>query len=436
MRSADQEYSMRSLSWSPRVRISSEPSYLTRLGLVYAHPIRLKIVTELYMREMSPTQFYEEFDGTTKNVVHWHFKQLAAHGWIRKVKSAKVRAGRGRPHDFYRTIELAVVDCDTWGELPLSIRSAFSRRTLEQLAERLQAALDAETLDSRSDRHLTWTPLLLSPAALIEQMEAMSGCFWSLLQEQADAKVRLTESGEEPILLTVALAGFESPAPGTALDPQAVMPPLIGLTPDPELELQFPWLMRLAKVFVDPLNLKIVSELNLRAMSPSQLAAMFESSSVFSIDRRCKMLTELGWLSKVSEKTGGVRRGATEHFYRATGPAVFDRDDWRLISAGAKKSASAITIEQFWEKVCEAVAAGTFDSRVERHLSWCSLLVDGQGWDQVMRLLYDYFENLLEVQKAGPDIVEQGRGEFVAATFFIGGFESPARPTADELAVY
>lgn len=416
---------------SQRVRITAEPSYLTRLGLVYAHPIRLKIVTELYMREMSPTQFWEEFGGGTKNLVHWHFRQLADHGWIRKVRSAKAKAGRGRPQDFYRATELAVIACDTWAELPLSIRSAFSQRTLEQLAERFQVALEAGTFDSRDDRHLTWTPVALDADVLVAKMKAMSACFWSLLQEQADAKVRLRESGEEPILMTVALAGFESPVKDASPDlaDAYAANPLEG--PKRHSDQEPAWLMRLAKVFVDPLNLKIVSELNLRAMSPSQLAASFESASVYAIDRRCKMLTEMGWLHKVDEKTGGERRGATENFYRATGPAIFDVEGWSRLSINAKKSASAITLQQFWEKVTEAIEAGTFDSRVERHLSWCSLLVDQQGWDQIMALLYEYFENLLSDREGS-----QAAAKVVNGTFFLAGFESPSLPTADQLAVY
>jgi hypothetical protein len=43
--------------------VGAEASYLTRLGIVFAYPIRLIIVRELYMREMSPPQFFEEFGG-------------------------------------------------------------------------------------------------------------------------------------------------------------------------------------------------------------------------------------------------------------------------------------------------------------------------------------------------------------------------------------
>ena len=41
-------------------------AYLRRLSVVFAVELRLKIVTVLYMREMSPKQFREEF-GVAQN---------------------------------------------------------------------------------------------------------------------------------------------------------------------------------------------------------------------------------------------------------------------------------------------------------------------------------------------------------------------------------
>ena len=400
---------------------------------MYAHPIRLRIVTELYMREMSPTRYFEEFGGASKNLVHWHFKQLASNGWLRKVRSEKRQHGRGRPRDVYRATELAVIGDDTWRELPLSIRSAFSHRTLAQMREQVRAAFVADTFDSRTDRHLTWTPVLLEPEALAEQLQAMTACFWAVLEEQADARARLERSDEEPILMTVVLAGFESPP--VSEDKEGVRPSRartpVGPAVDPTSEV--PWMMRLAKVFVDPLNLKIITALNLETLSPSQLAARFESPSVFSVDRRCKLLTELGWIFKVGEKTGGERRGATENFYRATGPAVFDGDDWHGLSAAARKGASATTFRQLWEKVGEAISAGTFDARVDRHLTWCSLLVDQEGWNQVIELLDDCFAELLKVCRARSVAPSSSTGSM--GTFFLAGFESPQASAAGHLSV-
>jgi hypothetical protein len=394
---------------------------------VYAHPIRLKIVTELYKREMSATRFYESFGGgVSKNAVHWHFRQLVAHGWLRKVRTEKRQGGRGRPQDVYRATELAVLGPDAWKELPLSIRSAFTERTLEQLREQVEAAFADETLDSRSDRHLSWVPLNLEPDCLAEQFKAMTSCFEAILEEQANAKVRLEASGEEPVLMTVALAGFESPRPDfegsdTHRASQEFAEPAV-----PSLT-EMPALMRLAKVFVDPLNLKILTALNLETLSPTQLAVRFESPSVSSIDRRCKLLTELGWIFKVAEKTGGGRRGATENFYAAARPAVFDAEHWEGLSPVARRSASGTTFRQFWERVAEALSAGTFDASIDRHLSWCSLLVDQEGWNRVIGLLEELFEALMAVRRNGATAV---------GTFFLAGFESPQAPSLDQLAVF
>jgi len=432
MHSAKQEHLARS-ERVRRVRIASEPSELTRLGMVYAYPIRLKIVTELYTRRMSPTQFFQEFGGTdTQNAVHWHFKQLVSHGWLQKVKTEKRRVGRGRPQDLYRTTELAILGPEAWDQLPLSIRSAFSERTLEQMKEQLDSAVAADTFDSRPDRHLSWVPVCLDPDSLGIQLKAMTSCFEAVLEEQADAKIRLGSSKEKPILMTVVLAGFESPVPG--VNDESPPWPVEDLVEQCDTRFSVaPSLMRLAKVFVDPLNLKIITALNLETMSPSQLAVRFQSPSLFAIDRRCKLLTELGWIIKVGEKTGGGRRGGTENFYRATRPAVFDREHWNGLSAVAKRGASATTIQQFWEKVAEALSAGTFDSRTDRHLTWCPLLLDEQGWNQVIGLLEGYFAALMVVSRKksarlGP--------RTSMGTFFLAGFESPQLPSAEQLAVF
>ena len=50
--------------------------HLRRLAVVFAVPIRLKIVAELYQREMSPKQFYEEFGGGSISRVAKHFERL------------------------------------------------------------------------------------------------------------------------------------------------------------------------------------------------------------------------------------------------------------------------------------------------------------------------------------------------------------------------
>lgn len=69
------------------VGIKSRAAHLRRLSVVFAIELRLKIVTELYMREMSPKQFHEEFGGGTLSRVTHNFEKLAEHGWLRYIRS-------------------------------------------------------------------------------------------------------------------------------------------------------------------------------------------------------------------------------------------------------------------------------------------------------------------------------------------------------------
>lgn len=417
-------------SVTPRVRLSAEPSFLTRLAVVFADPIRLKIVTELYMQEMSPTEFYEAFGCDSATKVNRHFKRLAEHGWLRLVRKQSGRGNRrGGTEHFYRATELAVFDSETWSELPYSIRVAFSWRTFEQLAQQAGDALEAGTFDSRSDRHLSWTPVVLDELGWTQRIAAQDALFESLAQEQVDAKTRLAKSGEVPMLVTVALAGFESPLTAQAGEGNWLPSPVLTSAANPVMRLDspMPFTMRLAKVFADPLNLKILTELNIRAMSATQLSHQLGSDTAVSgLYRRLKTLAELGWLIKVDERTGGKRRGATEYFYRATGPATFDTDIWASIPNSARKGMSWRTLQQLFEKVTEAVNAGTLDARLDRHASWSLLLLDELGWKQVVAALDSYFRDLFKAEEAAKVRLASSGDKAMLATFVLACFESPS----------
>lgn len=407
--------------------MGADASYLTRLGIVYADPIRLIIVRELYMREMSPPRFFEEFGGGSVDTVRWHFKKLAEYGWLRKVKIGKVPGVPGRPQHFYRATDLALIDTETWEALPLSVRNMFSARTLDQLWDQIGRALEAKTFDSRPDRHLTWVPIVIDEQGWKERGRALADCFHALQHEQDDARIRLQDSGGEPVLMTVALAAFESP--GTPDAPCAQEPSLDGLPPlakpPPGFDPSVSPTMRIAKVFAAPLNLKIITELNLACMSATQLQEKIGGASVYSFDRRCKMLMKLGWIVKVDLKTGGKRRGAKEIFYRAVGPVYLDTEMWSDIPEDEKYGSSWTTLGQFREKVDEAIQAGTFDRRTDRHLTWTPLLLDEIGWAQVISLLEGFFRSLFTAHAAAEKRLRETGREGFLATYLVAGFESP-----------
>jgi DNA-binding transcriptional ArsR family regulator len=402
-------------------RDSVQAPYLQRLAVVFADELRLKIVTELYMREMSPKQFHEEFGGGSISRVDRHFKRLAEHGWLKFVRSESGGRRRGGTEHFYRATELAVFDHETWSKVPYSIRVAFSWRTFEQLAERVREALQAGTFDARADSHLSWTPLLLDQLGWERVVAAVDALFESLLKEQDDAKLRLFESEEESILTTVALSIFESPTRHQGLgNGRTGGAGLVENGSSPH-----PFMRRLSKVFADELCLRIVAELNLREMSAPQFHDEFGGAPVDGLRRRFKMLADIGWLTKTGMKTGGKRRGATEHFYRATGPAIFDNGTWSDVPQPIKATFSWRTFEQLSAQVKEAIEAGTFEGRPDNHLSWSLLRLDQLGWERTAAAVDALFALIFREQESAKSRLARSGESPITTTVALAAFESP-----------
>jgi hypothetical protein len=400
----------------------SQASYLRRLAIVFADELRLKIVTELYMREMSPSGFHAEFGGGSVARVDRHFKRLAQHGWLRFIRSESGGRRRGGKEHFYRATELAVFDDETWSMVPYSIRVAFSWRTFGQLAERVGEALQAGTFDAHDDSHLSSTPLLLDELGWDQVIAAVNELFESLFEEQADAKLRIFNSTEPPLLATAALALFESPP--CARGDGGVRSTLVEGTGS-----VVPFSQRISKVFADDVCLEIVAETNLQEMSARQFHEEVGGAPVEGIRRRFKMLSEIGWLSKVNEKRGGKRRGAVEHFYRATGPPIFGSQALADVSDRVKASYRWRTFEQLTDQVREAIEAGTFEARTDNHLSWSLLRLDQQGWENVAAAVEALFAFVVEVQ-AEANLRLSSTGERpVSATLALAAFESPKDST-------
>jgi hypothetical protein len=394
-------------------------SRLRRLGVVFANELRLKIVTELYMQEMSPTQFFKAFGGGSASRVHRNFKTLAEYQWLRFLWSES-GGRRGGPQHFYRATELAVFDDDTWGLLPYSIRAALSETIFRQFCERVREAMEAGTFDARPDRHFTWTPLLLDHTGQARVITAVDDLFKSLAEEQADAKLRIFNSGETPFLATAGLGAFESPSRPQGSGGEPVGPSLAEGTPSP-----VPVLRRLSKVFDDPVCLKIVAETNLRPMSAPQFYGEFGGNSVEDIRRRFKMLESIGWERLIDQKTGGRRRGAVEHFYRATGPAIFDNSTWSHVPDSRKAAYSWRIFRDLAEQVRVAMKFGTFDACLNRHFTWSLLRLDRLGWGKVIKNADELFTFLFKEQADAERRMERSGDKPVTMTVSLAVFESP-----------
>lgn len=199
------------MSYQLRSEIKSKFPLTLRLSKVFADPLRMKILAECNMREMSPKLFYEEFGGGSLSRVSRAFDVLVEYDWLFQTRTETGGKRRGAVEHFYRATEPAVFDGDTWPDIPDSMKALVSWRIFETLMREVKGAMEAGTLDAREDRHLSWTPLRLDQEGWERVIARVNALFYFIFEEQEEAKVRVAESGEEPIPMIVSLAAFESP---------------------------------------------------------------------------------------------------------------------------------------------------------------------------------------------------------------------------------
>ena len=379
--------------------------------------IRLTIVTELYMREMGMRQFYEAIGGSSYASVRRHFLKLVEHGWIRWVRNAAT--GRGRPEGLYRSTELPVIDTETFRSLPFSIRDALTVQLLVEMAARLGNALEHGTADAGADGFAAFRVVDgFDELAWCQAYEAVERCFQALLQEQTDAKIRLENSAEKPLLMVVNLALFEAPRPAAKITPH--LPKADKRMPPP------PWPQRVGKVFADRLDLAIVDELNRASMTPSELEATLGGTSSQGFLRRCKRLADLGWAVNVNTRTGGSLHGANVYQFRAASPNVSEADIVEKISAEVRSGQSWDAFHRFIATSIKAVDSGAFNRRFDRHLTMSPLLVDEIGWRQVTKALRTFEDALLRLSHRAKRSSTKKSESFTVA-FLTSSFQAPPR---------
>lgn len=190
-----------------------------RLAKALAHPVRVRILIETNKRPMSATEFSKRTNGeVSPTKANRHFKYLERLNCLELVEERKGGRRRGGKEKIYRALQRSLFDESSWSLLPGSLQNEVTREVFTAYVERVAEALAAGTIDTRQDRHLTWTAMHYDQQAWDELTERMNELFWFSLELRVQAALRMIQSGEEPIPVTVALACFESPK-GAAVAP-------------------------------------------------------------------------------------------------------------------------------------------------------------------------------------------------------------------------
>lgn len=401
-----------------RARVKSQLERLRRLAVVFAVELRLKIVIELFQREMSPKQFQGEFGGGSLSRVSRNFDRLAKAGWLRLTRSEGPGGKRrGGVEHFYRATEMAFFDRETWAVLPYSVRVAFSWKLFSQIATWLREGLEAGMFDVRAGSGLRSKRLMLDQPGRERVISAVSEVFAAVFAEQDDARLRAARTGEELICASVLQFAYKSPmrvSDGASVDRLVEIPePLISV------------FVRASRVFPDELCMEIIDAANERMISATEFHQEF-GGELGKIRRRFRKAADNGWLKEVEWKTGGRRRGATEKFYRATRPAFAKAEE---LLADVPRSVKGTEAGKSFGRICsdfvEAMEAETVDAYTDRCLALSLLQLDKEGWENVTAMLRDLWTLVLEEQDAAQVRLEKSGDEPIAMTVALGAYETP-----------
>ena len=178
---------------------------------------------------------------------------------------------------------------------------------------------------------------------------------------------------------------------------------------------------QLAKALAHPLRVKILSSLHKGISSPNQLSQEL-GEPLGNVSYHVKTLLEYDCVELVKTEP---RRGAVEHFYRATERTFFNDSDWRKIPASARKGITGSVLETVGQDATEALTAGTIDARPDSHISRTPLTLDDRGWSDLNALLAETVEKALEIQNEATTRLGDDEGDGIAAKLAILHFETP-----------
>src|SRR4051794_35902863 len=164
---------------------------------------------------------------------------------------------------------------------------------------------------------------------------------------------------------------------------------------------------RIAKALAHPLRARILQRLGERVASPGDLALEL-GAPLGVVSYHVRMLREYECVELVRTEP---RRGALQHFYRATARPTLEDDQWRTLPAGLRQELSGETIQALVDDLA-AAADGAQLEDPELVVTRIPLELDERALKKLNRLLARTHEQALAVAAQSAARTNAGAGAF------------------------
>lgn len=150
----------------------------------------------------------------------------------------------------------------------------------------------------------------------------------------------------------------------------------------------------IVKALAHPLRARVLVALSERVASPNQLAREL-GEPLGRVSHHVRALARMRTIELVETRP---RRGAIEHFYRATVRPVIDDAAWAELPLGTRRSLATQPVRKALQDAAAAGAGEGFDNP-HVHVSVTLLELDQQGREAVAAVLAAALEDVLKISE-------------------------------------
>ena len=177
----------------------------------------------------------------------------------------------------------------------------------------------------------------------------------------------------------------------------------------------------LVKALAHELRVEILTILNERVASPNELSKEL-NEGISQVSYHVKVLKDYGTIRMVKTVP---RRGAVEHYYRATSRPFFVDRQWGKLPSSVRATMSADLMQTVIDDVSAALDAGTVDAHKDRHMSRTPLFLDKEGLKDVGKILNEALKRVQSVQSESTARLARSEEEGMDAMVAMMGIEVP-----------
>jgi DNA-binding transcriptional ArsR family regulator len=179
----------------------------------------------------------------------------------------------------------------------------------------------------------------------------------------------------------------------------------------------------MARALGHPLRTAILVELNQRTASPVGLARDLDEP-IGNVSYHVRVLLDLDCIELVETRP---RRGALEHFYRATARPELTDQEWATLPRATRHAMATQWFRHAFTDVSQALDAGQL-AAADVHQTLTHVELTEEGWAETNRRLLEVLDRTLALHAEAASTSASKRH----GTLLMAFFEPPRKKPADE----